>query len=65
MQIRPGYGLTFDDVLMVPRYATVHPRDVDVRTHFTRAIPLNVPVVAAAMDTVTESNMAIAMKSIV
>jgi IMP dehydrogenase len=61
MQIRPGYGLTFDDVLMVPRYATVHPRDVDVRTHFTRAIPLNVPVVAAAMDTVTESNMAIAM----
>ncbi len=61
MQVRPGYGLTFDDVLLVPRFATVHPRDVDVRSRFTRAIPLNVPVVAAAMDTVTEANMAIAM----
>jgi IMP dehydrogenase len=61
MQVRPGYGLTFDDVLLVPRFATVHPRDVDVRTRFTRAIPLNVPVVSAAMDTVTEANMAIAI----
>jgi IMP dehydrogenase len=54
-------ALTFDDVLLVPRYATVHPRDVDVRTRFTVGIPLNVPVVSAAMDTVTESEMAIAM----
>ncbi|MDH3457430.1 MAG: IMP dehydrogenase [Gemmatimonadota bacterium] len=61
MQVRPGYGLTFDDVLLVPRFATIHPRDVDVRTRFTRAIPLNVPVVSAAMDTVTEANMAIAI----
>ena len=61
MQVRPGYGLTFDDVLLVPRFATVHPRDVDVRTRFSRAIPLNVPVVSAAMDTVTEANMAVAI----
>ncbi len=61
MQIRSGQGLTFDDVLLVPRYATVHPRHVDVRTRFTRAIPLNVPLISAAMDTVTEASMAIAM----
>jgi IMP dehydrogenase len=61
MQIRPEQGLTFDDVLLVPRYAAVHPRDVDVTTRFTRTIPLNVPLVSAAMDTVTEANMAIAM----
>jgi IMP dehydrogenase len=59
--LRPGLALTFDDVLLVPRHATVHPRDVDVRTRFTRGISLNVPVVSAAMDTVTESEMAIAM----
>ncbi len=56
-----GYALTFDDVLLVPRHATVHPRDVDVRTRFTRGIPLNIPLVSAAMDTVTEADMAIAM----
>jgi len=61
MQIRPNHGLTFDDVLLVPRYATVHPRNVDVRTRFTRSIPLNVPLISAAMDTVTEANMAVAM----
>ncbi len=61
MQILSGSGLTFDDVLLVPRYATVHPRDVDIRTQFTRSIPLNVPLISAAMDTVTEANMAIAM----
>jgi IMP dehydrogenase len=61
MQLRGDFGLTFDDVLLVPRHATVHPRDVDVRSRFTRAIPLNVPIVSAAMDTVTEAEMGIAM----
>ncbi|MGD2135673.1 MAG: IMP dehydrogenase, partial [Gemmatimonadales bacterium] len=56
-----GFGLTFDDVLLVPRHATVHPMAVDVRTHFTRGIPINIPLVSAAMDTVTEAEMAIAM----
>jgi IMP dehydrogenase len=60
-RLRPGYALTFDDVLLVPRHSTVHPRDVNVRTRLTRRIPLNIPVIAAAMDTVTESEMAIAM----
>ncbi len=60
-RLRPGPALTFDDVLLVPRHATVHPRDVDVRSRFTRAITLNVPLVSAAMDTVTEAEMAIAM----
>ncbi len=60
-RLRPGLALTFDDVLLVPRHATVHPRDVDVRTRFTRGITLNIPVVSAAMDTVTESEMAIAV----
>ncbi len=61
MQLRGDFGLTFDDVLLVPRHATVHPRDVDVRSWFTRAIPLNMPIVSAAMDTVTEAEMGIAM----
>ncbi|HKR57108.1 MAG TPA: IMP dehydrogenase, partial [Gemmatimonadales bacterium] len=52
---------TFDYVLLSPRHSTVHPRNVDTKTRFTRAIPLNIPLVAAAMDTVTESAMAIAM----
>src|SRR5437870_505295 len=58
---RPGTALTFDDVLLVPRHSAVHPRNVDVRSRFTRGIPLNIPLVAAAMDTVTEAEMAIAM----
>src|SRR2546428_3090065 len=59
--VRPGVALTFDDVLLVPRHSSVHPRNVDVRSRFTRQIPLNIPLVAAAMDTVTEADMAIAM----
>src|SRR6059036_3932365 len=58
---RPDVALTFDDVLLVPRHSTVHPRNVAVASRFTRAIPLNIPIVAAAMDTVTESEMAMAM----
>jgi IMP dehydrogenase len=54
-------ALTFDDVLLVPQHSTVHPRNVDIRTRLTRNIPLNIPLVAAAMDTVTEAEMAIAM----
>src|SRR6266567_4239522 len=58
---RPGTALTFDDVLLVPRHSSVHPRNVDVRSRFTRGIPLNIPLVSAAMDTVTESEMALAI----
>ena len=58
---RPDVALTFDDVLLVPRHSRVHPSDVDVRSRFTRTIPLNIPLVSAAMDTVTEAEMAIAM----
>jgi len=60
-RIRPLDGLAFDDVLLVPGHSTVHPRQVDVSTRLTRAISLNVPFVSAAMDTVTEADMAIAM----
>ncbi len=60
-RIRPDAALTFDDVLLVPRHSTVHPRQVDVSTRLTRTIALNIPFVSAAMDTVTESEMAIAM----
>ncbi len=59
--LRPGVALTFDDVLLVPRHSTVHPREVSTQSLFTRTIPLNIPLVAAAMDTVTEAEMAIAM----
>ncbi|WP_455168856.1 IMP dehydrogenase [Aegicerativicinus sediminis] len=56
-----GEGLTYDDVLLVPAYSEVLPRDVSTATKFTRNILLNVPIISAAMDTVTESAMAIAM----
>src|SRR5882672_7999273 len=54
-------ALTFDDVLLVPQHSTVLPTQVDVSTRLTRNIRLNVPLVSAAMDTVTESSLAIAM----
>ena len=56
-----GDGITFDDVLLVPQYSEVTPNLVDLRTHLTKKIVLNIPMMSAAMDTVTESKMAIAM----
>lgn len=54
-------GLTYDDVLLIPRYSTILPNAVDISTIFSRDIVINIPVVSSAMDTVTESAMAIAM----
>ena len=56
-----GEGLTYDDVLLVPAFSEVLPREVNIQSKFTRNITLNVPIVSAAMDTVTESRMAIAI----
>ncbi|WP_029033321.1 IMP dehydrogenase [Salinimicrobium terrae] len=56
-----GEGLTYDDVLLVPAFSEILPREVKIQSKFTRNIMLNVPIVSAAMDTVTESRMAIAM----
>lgn len=56
-----GEGLTYDDVLLVPAYSEVLPHQVDVRSQFTRNIRLNIPVVSAAMDTVTDATLAIAI----
>jgi IMP dehydrogenase len=56
-----GEGLTYDDVLLIPAFSDVLPRDVSIQTKFSKNITLNVPIVSAAMDTVTESDMAIAM----
>lgn len=56
-----GEGITFDDVLLVPGYSEVIPNQVDLRTHLTKTIELNIPLMSAGMDTVTEHRMAIAM----
>ena len=54
-------GLTYDDVLLAPAYSEVLPREVSLKSKFTRNITVNTPIVSAAMDTVTEAEMAIAM----
>jgi IMP dehydrogenase len=54
-------GLTFDDVLLVPAHSEVLPRDIDVTTRLTTGISINIPIISAAMDTVTDANLAIAM----
>ena len=56
-----GDGLTYDDVLLIPAYSEVLPRDVETSTWFTKKIKINIPIVSAAMDTVTDSTMAIAI----
>ena len=56
-----GEGITFDDVLLVPQYSEVTPNMIDLTTNLTKKIKLNIPMMSAAMDTVTESKMAIAM----
>ena len=54
-------ALTYDDVLLLPRYSDFTPKEASLRTKLTREISLNLPIISAAMDTVTESRMAIAM----
>src|SRR5436305_4446072 len=62
MQERIAYqGITFDDVLLEPAYSEVVPREVDVRTQLTRNIRMNIPILSSPMDTVTESDLAIAL----
>src|SRR5476651_114966 len=56
-----GEGLTFDDVLLMPAFSEVLSREVDIRSHLTKDIILNIPMLSAAMDTVTEANLAIAL----
>ena len=58
-----GEGLTYEDVLIVPSYSKIIPSEVSLKSKFSKNINLNVPIVSAAMDTVTESKMAIAMAS--
>ena len=56
-----GEGITFDDVLLVPAYSEVIPNQVDLTTYLTKKVKLNIPMMSAGMDTVTEHRMAIAM----
>ena len=56
-----GEGLTYDDVLLVPAYSEILPREVSIKAKFTKNITINIPIISAAMDTVTESDMAIAI----
>jgi len=56
-----GEGITFDDVLLIPQYSEVTPNMIDLKTHLTKKVVLNIPMMSAAMDTVTEATMAIAM----
>src|SRR5687767_8427831 len=56
-----GEGLTFDDVLLMPSYSEVLPRDVNIQSRLTKTITLNIPMLSAAMDTVTEASLAIAL----
>ena len=56
-----GEGITFDDVLLVPAYSEVIPNQVDLSTYLTKSIRLNIPMMSAGMDTVTENRMASAM----
>src|SRR3954468_16597095 len=60
-RVREDLALTFDDVLLVPAHSLAHPKDVSVVSKFSRGIELRIPLISAAMDTVTESEMAIAM----
>src|SRR5215217_9617996 len=62
MQDRIAYqGITFDDVLLEPGYSDVVPRDTDVRTQLTRNVRINIPIISSPMDTVTETELAIAL----
>ncbi|MEN8809175.1 MAG: IMP dehydrogenase, partial [Desulfobacterales bacterium] len=61
IKIPPEEAYSFDDVLLFPNYSDVLPKDVNVRTRLTRNLSLNLPIVSAAMDTVTEGETAISM----
>ena len=63
MKNRPPFkqALTFDDVLLIPQYSSILPKEVSLNTNLTKRIKLNIPILSAAMDTVTESDMAIAL----
>jgi len=61
LEKEPRLGLTYDDVVLVPAKSSVLPSEVDLRTQLTRNIQINIPIISSAMDTVTESRLAIAM----
>ncbi|RLC28391.1 MAG: IMP dehydrogenase, partial [Deltaproteobacteria bacterium] len=61
IKVPPEEAYSFDDVLLVPGYSDVLPRDADVSTRLTKNIALNIPIVSAAMDTVTEARVSISM----